>query len=48
MIVDERERTDWQARLVAGHTVRSQILGSLPDHVLGEAVQQRITTQQDA
>jgi helicase len=48
MIVDERERVGWQARLVAGHTVRSQILGSLPDHVLGEAVQQRITTSRDA
>ena len=44
MIVDERERAGWQARLVAGHTVRSQILGSLPDHVLGEAVQQQRTT----
>ena len=48
LIVDERERADWQARLVAGHTVRSQILGSLSDHVLGEAVQQRIATQEDA
>jgi helicase len=51
MIVDERERAGWQAKLVAGHTVRSQILGSLPDHVLGEAVQQqRITflTARDA
>jgi ATP-dependent DNA helicase len=44
MIVDERERAGWQAKLVAGHTVRSQILGSLPDHVLGEAVQQQRTT----
>jgi helicase len=44
MIVDERERASWQAKLVAGHTVRSQILGSLPDHVLGEAVQQQRTT----
>jgi helicase len=41
MITDERERANWQARLVAGHAVRSQILGSLPDHVLGEAVQQQ-------
>ena len=41
MITDERERAGWQAKLVAGHTVRSQILGSLPDHVLGEAVQQQ-------
>jgi helicase len=44
MIVDERERAAWQARLVDGHTVRSQILGSLPDHVLGEAVQQQRTS----
>jgi ATP-dependent DNA helicase len=51
MITDERERAGWQAKLVAGHVVRSQILGSLPDHVLGEAVQrQRITflTARDA
>jgi helicase len=51
MIVDERERAGWQARLVAGHTVRSQILGSLPDHVLGEAVQQQrhtFLTERDA
>jgi helicase len=48
LIVDERERAGWQARLVAGHTVRSQILGGLPEHVLGEAVQQRIATEQDA
>lgn len=49
MIVDERERAGWQTKLVAGHTVRSQILGSLPDHVLGEAVQQQgITTEHDA
>jgi helicase len=44
MITDERERASWQAKLVAGHTVRSQILGSLPDHVLGEAVQQQRVT----
>jgi helicase len=41
MITDERERAGWQAKLVAGHAVRSQILASLPDHVLGEAVQQQ-------
>ena len=41
LITDERERAGWQAKLVAGHTVRSQILASLPDHVLGEAVQQQ-------
>jgi helicase len=48
LIVDERERADWQAKLVAGYTARSRILDSLPDHVLGEAVQQRITTTADA
>ena len=48
LITDERERSGWQAKLVAGHTVRSQIQGSLPDHVLGEAVQERIATRQDA
>jgi helicase len=48
LITDERERPGWQARLVAGHTVRSRIQGSLPDHVLGEAVQERIATRQDA
>lgn len=48
LITDERERAGWQAKLVAGHAVRSRIEGSLPDHVLGEAVQERITTRQDA
>lgn len=48
LITDERERPGWQAKLVAGHTVRSRIQGSLPDHVLGEAVQERIATRQDA
>jgi helicase len=48
LITDERERPEWQAKLVAGHTVRSRIQGSLPDHVLGEAVQERIITQQGA
>jgi helicase len=48
LITDERERPGWQAKLVAGHTVSSRIQGSLPDHVLGEAVQQRITNRTDA
>jgi helicase len=48
MITDERERGDWQSKLVTGHTVRSQIRGSLPEHVLSEAVQQRIGTLPDA
>jgi helicase len=48
MVVDERERPGWQAKLVAGHTVRSRIRDSLPEHVLSEAVQQRISTWPDA
>jgi helicase len=48
LIVDERERATWQSKLVVGHTVRSRIRDSLPEHVLSEAVQQRIGTQQEA
>jgi helicase len=42
LLVTERERAAWQAKLVAGHTVASQIQSSLSDHVLAEAVQRRI------
>jgi helicase len=48
LIVDERERAEWQSNLIAGHTVRSRIIDGLPEHVLSEAVQQRIGTEQDA
>jgi helicase len=48
LIVDERERAEWQSKLVAGHTVRSRIQAGLPEHVLSEAVQRRIGTLQDA
>ncbi|MFA1551968.1 DEAD/DEAH box helicase [Actinomadura chokoriensis] len=48
LIVDEAEHASWQRRLVAGNTVHSQIGGSLADHVLGEAVQQRISTVREA
>jgi helicase len=48
MIVDETQRSNWQARLAAGHTVRSQIESSLPDHILAEAVQGRIHSTADA
>jgi helicase len=48
LIVDERERAEWRSKLVTGYTARSRILDSLPDHVLGEAVQQRIATADDA
>lgn len=48
LIVDGTERAAWQARLAAGHSVRSQILSSLPEHILGEAVQQRIRSLPEA
>jgi helicase len=48
MIVDEAERATWQSELVAGHGVKSRIRDSLAEHVLSEAVQQRIGTEQDA
>jgi helicase len=48
LVVDERERADWQARLIAGHAVHSPIQNDLPEHVLSEAVQQRTTTRQQA
>lgn len=48
LIVDEHEHADWQTKLGAGYTVNSQIQANLPEQVLSEAVQQRITTQPDA
>lgn len=48
LIVDENERAAWQARLVAGYNVTSEITGSLPDHVLAEVVQGRIATLGEA
>lgn len=48
MVVDERERIGWQSKLVAGHTVHSRIQDDLPEQVLSEAVQQRITTRRHA
>jgi helicase len=48
MIVDEQERPSWQSRLVAGHTVTSRIHDSLPEQLLSEAVQQRVSSQQQA
>lgn len=48
LIVTEHERPGWQAKLAVGHTVRSQIEASLPDHVLAEAVQNGIRTSAEA
>ncbi|KPI02905.1 DEAD/DEAH box helicase domain protein [Actinobacteria bacterium OK074] len=48
LLTDEAERPLWQARLAAGYAVSSQIGNSLPDHVLAEVVQRRITTVPEA
>ena len=48
LIVDENERSTWQGRLVAGDSVASQIAESLPDHVLAEMVQGRISALGEA
>ncbi|WP_275559160.1 DEAD/DEAH box helicase [Streptomyces sp. 5-6(2022)] len=48
LITDESERAIWQAKLAAGFTVNSQIRSSLPDHVLAEVVQGRISTRREA
>ena len=48
LICDETERPTWQQRLVDGYTVDSQILASLPDHLLAETVQGRISTLREA
>ncbi|MEV0678960.1 DEAD/DEAH box helicase [Actinosynnema sp. NPDC050436] len=48
LVVDEHQRAGWQARLVAGYSVYSRIHESLPDHVLAEVLQGRITSTADA
>ncbi|WP_309110569.1 DEAD/DEAH box helicase [Saccharothrix sp.] len=48
LVVDEHQRAAWQTRLVAGYSVYSRIHESLPDHVLAEVLQGRITSVADA
>jgi helicase len=48
LICDENERPNWQQRLVDGYTVHSQILDTMPDHLLAEVVQGRISTLREA
>jgi len=48
LITTELERPNWQGALVEGYTVYSQIHASLPDHVLAEVLQGRITTLGEA
>ncbi|MET9379240.1 DEAD/DEAH box helicase [Streptomyces sp. NPDC002992] len=48
LLTDETDRSEWQARLAAGYTVRSRLDDRLPDHLLAEAVQGRLTSLTDA
>ncbi|WP_234338423.1 DEAD/DEAH box helicase [Streptomyces sp. NRRL F-5727] len=48
LLTDPAERAHWQARLAAGYTVRSRLDESLPDHLLAEAVQERLATLDEA
>lgn len=48
LITTETERSAWQGALVDGYTVYSQIHASLPDHVLAEVLQGRITSTEEA
>ncbi|MFJ3633801.1 DEAD/DEAH box helicase [Streptomyces sp. NPDC090112] len=43
LLTGPSQRPEWQARLAAGYTVTSRIRDHLPDHVLAEAVQGRLT-----
>ncbi|MGW1192039.1 DEAD/DEAH box helicase [Streptomyces sp. NPDC002559] len=44
LLSDPAERAHWQARLAAGYTVRSRLDEHLADHLLAEAVQERLST----
>lgn len=48
LITTENERANWQGALVDGYTVYSQIHDTLPDHVLAEVLQGRITSVDEA
>lgn len=43
LLTSPKQRAEWQARLAAGYTVTSRIRDHLPDHVLAEAVQGRLS-----
>ncbi|MEU6485961.1 DEAD/DEAH box helicase [Streptomyces sp. NPDC046887] len=48
LLTDPAERAHWQARLAAGYTVRSRLDDRLADHLLAEAVQERLSTLDEA
>ena len=48
VITQSDETATWRQRLADGYTVTSRILGTLKDHLLGEVVQGRIKSEDDA
>jgi helicase len=48
LLVDADQQAEWRSRLVAGHTVKSQIQHSLPEHLLSETVQRRVQSKGQA
>ncbi|WP_258045179.1 DEAD/DEAH box helicase [Streptomyces sp. SM11] len=48
LLTDPAERAHWQARLAAGYTVRSRLDEHLADHLLAEAVQERLANIEEA
>ncbi|RSM56876.1 DEAD/DEAH box helicase [Actinoplanes sp. ATCC 53533] len=48
LIADVQERSAWLAGLVRGNRVQSQIEASLPDHLLGEVVQGKVSSLTEA
>ncbi|MGW4040172.1 DEAD/DEAH box helicase [Streptomyces sp. NPDC004778] len=48
LLTDPAERAHWQARLAAGYTVRSRLADHVADHLLAEAVQQRLSSLEEA
>ncbi|MFF2862415.1 DEAD/DEAH box helicase [Streptomyces rubiginosohelvolus] len=48
LLTDQAERAHWQARLAAGYTVQSRLADHVADHLLAEAVQQRLSSLEEA
>ncbi|MFF9345291.1 DEAD/DEAH box helicase [Streptomyces sp. NPDC014773] len=48
LLTDPSERAHWQARLVGGYTVRSRLDEHVADHLLAEAVQERVASVEEA
>lgn len=48
LVTRSDETKIWRERLAAGYYIRSRIADTLPDHILGEMVQGKITTRREA